>query len=315
MLDPIALFSYEDHVDQRRVHARTLVVTLGSFVDAGHSQQMINQHLMNSLPNHLLGHFDVDQLIDYADHRPSILFDRDHLSRYEKPAIELRQVTDDAGTDFLLLSGPEPSLQWERMAATVEHLIDQFDVEQTVLLQAMPAPAPHTRPVAITPFANDPDLLPEHNPMLGAFHMSSSFTSMLTVRLGEAGHHVVGLLAHVPHYVAEMEYPPASLALLNELSRYSSLRLPTTGLEVSSAATMNSVNEQVESSEEVQAVVHQLEEQYDNFMEGRRRVTAEAEDLPSGDELAQEFEEFLKNVEQRPDEGEGPAEPDDGAAN
>ena len=35
MLDPTALFAWEDHVDQRTVSAPTMVVTLGSYVDAG----------------------------------------------------------------------------------------------------------------------------------------------------------------------------------------------------------------------------------------------------------------------------------------
>ena len=289
MLDPVALFTYEDHVDQRTVHARTLVVTLGSFVDAGHSQKLVDHHLLNSLRSHALGHFDIDQLLDYADHRPSIVFDRDHLTRYAPPAIALHQVTDAAGTDFLLLSGPEPSLQWERMAAAIAHLVDQFGVQLTVLAQAIPAPAPHTRPVAVTPYASNPALLEGHEPMLGAFQMSSTFTSMLTVRLSEQGHDVIGLVAHVPHYVADLDYPPSAVALLGELGRTASLELPTTALDVAAATTLVNVSQQVEASPEVAEVVHQLEEQYDAFMEGRRRITAEAEDIPSADEIGRTF--------------------------
>lgn len=295
MLDPVSLFIYEDHVDQRTVRANTLVVTLGSFMDAGHSQAIVDRHLLDSVSGHQLGHFDMDQVLDYAGHRPVVTFDRDHLKDYEPPQITLHQLTDAAGNDFLLLQGPEPSLQWERMAASVAHLIEQFDVQQTVLLQGIPAPAPHTRPTVITQYASDPTLL-EEEPVFGSFQMSATFGSALTVRLDEAGHDVRGLVAHVPHYLAEGDYAPAAIALLGELSKTASLDIPTSALEVAAAATLAGVTEQVEASDEVGEVVRQLEQNYDAFVEGRRRITAEAENLPSADEIGAEFEDFLKGL-------------------
>ena len=52
-----------------------------------------------------------------------------------------------AGTEFLLLAGPEPDLQWERFIAAVTGLIDRLGVRLTVGLNAIPMAVPHTRPV------------------------------------------------------------------------------------------------------------------------------------------------------------------------
>ena len=41
------------------------------------------------------------------------------------------------------------------MAASVERLIEHFHVDRVVILQSMPAPAPHTRPVHVTGYASD----------------------------------------------------------------------------------------------------------------------------------------------------------------
>jgi len=55
------------------------------------------------------------------------------------------------------------------------------------------------------------------------------------------------------------------------------------------------INEQVEANSEVAQVVEALERQYDAFIAAQenRSLLARDEDLPSGDELAGEFERFL----------------------
>ena len=94
MLDPTRLFTWEPHIDQRRIRADTLVVTLGSYLDAGHAQRLVDDRLLDQLPNRVLGRFDADQLIDYGGRRPEIVFDRDHFDSYAKPEIALHLVTD-----------------------------------------------------------------------------------------------------------------------------------------------------------------------------------------------------------------------------
>ena len=66
---------------------------------------------------------------------------------------------------------------------------------------------PHTRPIAMTPHANDPDLLTGDSPWRGELRIPSSAQSLLEVRLGEWGHDAMGFVAHIPHYLAQMDYP------------------------------------------------------------------------------------------------------------
>ena len=106
MLDPTRLFTWEPHIDQRRIRADTLVVTLGSYLDAGHAQRLVDDRLLDQLPNRVLGRFDADQLIDYGGRRPEIVFDRDHFDSYAKPEIALHLVTD---TDATSCSSTAPS--------------------------------------------------------------------------------------------------------------------------------------------------------------------------------------------------------------
>lgn len=295
MLDPTALFTWEAHVDQRTVRVRTLVVTLGNYVDAGHVQRQLNDHVMGRLPNRLIGRFDADQVLDYTGRRPAIVFDRDHFSRYEKPEITLHLVTDSDGTDVAWLRGPEPNFQWERMAAAVVHVAEQLNVEQTVLVQTMPAPTPHTRPVPVTRYGSE-EGAGDGEPILGTFQISASFGALLTLRLGEAGHPVLGLLGHVPHYAAETDYPAAALAMLDVLREATSLALPREGFDLASAAVRAQLDQAVGGSEELTALVHALEQQYDQMMEQHRLRADSGQVLPSADEIGHQFEEYLAGL-------------------
>lgn len=296
MLDPTGLFRWDDFVDQRTVRARTLVVTLGSFADIGHAQRLVDGHVLNTLPNRVLGRFDADQLHDYTGRRPTVLFDRDHFEQFSGPDIVLHKVTDAAGTDFLMLTGPEPSLQWERMASAIIHVIEQIGIEETVLLQSMPSPTPHTRQIAVSKFASASDLLPDNQPMLGTFRVSSSFNALLTLRLGERGHAAIGLLAHTPHYLADSDDPASAVALLDALRDASGLDVPIGELGAAAGAASTAIDAQVNASAELTEMVRALEEQYDAFTLERQRLEREQADLPTADEIGDAAESFLRSL-------------------
>jgi hypothetical protein len=93
--------------------------------------------------------------------------------------------------------------------------------------------------------------------------------------------------------------------LLDSLSRVSGLDLPQAGLAEQAATVRARIDEQVEQSTEVAAVVRALEEQYDRFLAGRdSSLLADDSALPTADELGAELEQFL--AQQTPP-GEGPA--------
>ena len=53
-----------------------------------------------------------------------MIFVEDHWESYEDPKLELHLLHDDAGTPFLLLTGPEPDLQWERFTSAVIAVVE-----------------------------------------------------------------------------------------------------------------------------------------------------------------------------------------------
>jgi hypothetical protein len=132
-------------------------------------------------------------------------------------------------------------------------------------------------------------------------------TGLLELRLGEAGHDAAGFAVHVPHYLAQAEYPSAAESLLQSVSRLSTLQLPTQALATAGEEVRAAVAAQVEAQPEVQAVVRALEEQYDAIVgaRGRSQLASDTTEQPTGDELGAELERFLAEENERRGRGEG----------
>ncbi len=304
MLDPEGL--YELGGPLPKLDGPVLVQALAGFIDAGAGRQLVRNHLMNTLPHEQLVTFDVDQLFDYRARRPGMLFLQDHWESYDEPVLALHLLRDASGAPFLLLDGPEPDVQWERFMAALRTLVLRLGVRLTVGLNAIPMAVPHTRPVGITAHATKPELVAGREPWVNAVQVPASAGHLLEYRLGQAGHDAVGFAVHVPHYVAQMEYPAAAAALLDAVAETSGLQLPSGELRGAADRVAAEIAEQVGQSDEVAAVVRALEEQYDAFVadRGRDNLLADGDSrLPTADELGAELERFLA---QRTRGGESP---------
>ena len=123
MPDPQDLYQLADDVPD--LGRPVLIQALTGFVDAGAAARLARDHLLTSLPGRIVATFDVDALLDYRSRRPVMLFVEDHWESYEEPSLALHLLHDGSNTPFLLLSGPEPDLYWERFTAAVMGLVDR----------------------------------------------------------------------------------------------------------------------------------------------------------------------------------------------
>ncbi|WP_058233991.1 PAC2 family protein [Devriesea agamarum] len=301
MLDPTTLFSYEQHIDSRTIRAQSLVVTLGAVADAGQVQHLINDHLLNSLENRVIGKLDSDQLYDYAGRRPEITLDQDHFADYAQPEILLHEVLDAHGTPFLLLTGPEPSFQWERAAASIRIVIEQLGINRIILAQGIPSAIPHTRPLELTRFAGTPSHQAVTSPFSTSIRFGAVFGSVLTLRLADNGHDVIGLAAHVPHYLSRTPYPKAVMAILSATEELTGLDLPSGPLAATADALAEQINAQVELSPQLAQMITQMEQQADQAQQTRNDFALPGGRIPGADEIGAEIEEFLREMGSHPE--------------
>jgi predicted ATP-grasp superfamily ATP-dependent carboligase len=301
VLDPHALYEFTG--DLPELGRPVLVQALSGFVDAGNATRLAREHLLETLEARSIATFDIDQLLDYRSRRPPMIFVEDHWEQYEDPRLDLHVLHDDAGTPFLLLTGPEPDLQWERFVAALVELIERLGVRLTVGLNSIPMAVPHTRPTGITAHGTRRELVAGYEPWLQRVQVPGSAGHLLEFRLGRREHDAMGFAAHVPHYLAQAEYPSAAELLLTSVSKATGLLLPTDGLRQAAEAVRADIDQQIAQTAEAAELVRALEEQYDAFTRGRQpgaNLLADAGPLPTAEELGAELERFLAE-QGRPD--------------
>ncbi|MDQ4052997.1 MAG: PAC2 family protein, partial [Actinomycetota bacterium] len=251
--------------------ALTMVVMLDGFLDAGNAAAIAARHLIDTSQardergGRVVATFDVDRLHDYRARRPPMSFVRDHYEGYDAPRLVVRLLHDTGDTPYLLLHGPEPDTRWEGFVTAVREVVERFDVTRVVGMGSVPMAVPHTRPIAITHHSNNPDLLTGSSPWQGELRIPSSAQALLELRLGEWGHNALGFVAHVPHYVAQLDYPRASHALLQQVELAARLTVDLTALGTLAEEREDEIARYLAANTEVGEVVAALEQQYDAF--------------------------------------------------
>jgi predicted ATP-grasp superfamily ATP-dependent carboligase len=300
VFDPEDLYEVDSELPE--LSGAVMLHQLDGFMDAGMAGKSVSEHLAR-LEHTVAARFDVDRLIDYRARRPMMTFAADHWEGYEEPELAVNLYHDEAGTPFLLLSGPEPDHEWERYATAVRNLVERWDLRMVVSYHGVPMGAPHTRPLGVTAHATRPDLIGEYQAVLNRLQVPGSASALVELRLGEAGHDAAGFAAHVPHYLAQSKYPAAGLTLLGSIARIAGLTIPDDAMKEAARRTDAEIERQVAESSEVAEVVRALERQYDTFVEAmdRKNLLADEATMPTAEELGAEFEQFLAEQQDRGD--------------
>jgi hypothetical protein len=149
--------------------------------------------------------------------------------------------------------------------------------------------------VGLTPHGTRPELITGPRPWFGRVQVPGSASALLELRLGEAGHNAIGFAVHVPHYLAQSDYPAAAVTALDAVAAATGLALPSDELRAAAVRTNTEIADQIAGSDEVEKVVRALEQQYDAFAGSadRESLLASEQNMPTAEELGAEFERFL----------------------
>jgi hypothetical protein len=288
-----------------------LIHSLDGFLDAGNAAAIATRALLDQSAGRVVASFDIDAFYDYRARRPPMTFSESRYEDYEPPRLVVRLNHDSLGTPYLLMHGPEPDTHWEAFALAVREVVEKLRVRLTVSMGAVPMAVPHTRPVMLTNHATRPDLLLHENIWKGQIRVPASAQALLELRLGGWGHPAMGFVAHIPHYVAQFDYPSASATMLESVEVVTGLQWELADVEAAGEAKMVEIAAQIDDSDEVREVVLGLEQQYDAFHrpdDDESLPLAEERDLPTGEELGAEFERFLAGLDRPNDRPNDPGE-------
>lgn len=298
MRNPRKLYEIDSEAAAHAVAAGgvpVLVHAVRGFVDSGTVAAVVSDHVLSTFESRRLASFEIDELLDYRSRRPAMTFASNTWIGVDAPVLAVDYVVDDGGTPFLLLHGLEPDTQWERFVAAIRQIVEDFGVELVVGIHGIPMAVPHTRDISATVHGTRPELIADYPSWFGTVQVPGSVSSLLELRLGEAGLDAVGVAVHVPHYLSASTYPAAAVAGIGIVERLTGLQLSAVGLEPAVLQAAEEVERQLSESEDALEVVQALEAQYDAFRRGAeaRGMLAEGDPIPTADELGEEFERFL----------------------
>lgn len=286
---------YELH-DRPSLDSPVLIVALDGWIDAGGAaaravESIVSQHDITHVAT-----FDADALLDFRARRPILHLVDGINTGLTWSTTELHATQAPNGTDVLLLTGVEPDHAWNAFADAVVELTVDLGCAMQVGLGAFPAAAPHTRPVQLSATASTAELAARIGLVHGTVDVPAGIEAVLEQRFADRGLPAVGVWAQVPHYVAAMRYPAAAARLVEGLNLVAGTDFATDDIDTEIGAMRARIDELVEPNPQHAAMLRQLEEAYDRSLEamGGDGSSLGGGPLPSGDELAEELQRFLR---------------------
>lgn len=239
------------------------------------------------------GAFEAEEFYDYQVTRPQI-----KLTEGVTRAIEWPENTLSAGSGgvfsepergAVLLSGPEPNFRWRAFSRSVVEVAQELGVELVVTMGALLADVPHSRPASVSANSQDPTLTESLSLSPSRYEGPTGITGVLHRACSDAGLPSVSFWAAVPHYLPSVPSAPAALALLENFSKLLGANVDTSDLERAAESYEEQVSQAVAQDPNLRAYVEMLEERHDE--------TGDERELPTGEDLAQELEDFLRGQE------------------
>lgn len=269
-----------------------LVVALDGWVDAGFGMRNATEIMVNADDAALVASFDADLLVDHRARRPTMTVRDGRVDEISWPAIVLQQVSDLDHRPFLVLHGPEPDFRWQAFCTAVDELVQRLGVSRVVSLGAYPAAVPHTRPVRLSATGTSQDLIERFGSPAGTLEVPAGISAALAKRFEAAGLETVSVWAQVPHYASGSPFPAATAALFQGLRAVADLRFDPSPLIAEGLEVSRRLDTMIAQNSSHKRLLGQLEGAYDTSM------GEQGEEIPTGDELAEELERFLRDQDE-----------------
>lgn len=263
-----------------------LVAAFEGWFDAGNAATGAVELLQGRYDAPEVARIPAEEYFDFTQRRPEVRLDDAGDRVILWPDTEVHAVwVEDGEHDLLLVGGVEPHLRWHAFCSNVLEIASRCDCAFVVTLGAMVAGVPHTRPASVVGSSSNPDLATRLGLDEPSYQGPTGIVGTLHDRLHRAGIPAVSLRVGIPHYVAGPPNPKGTRALLQRFEQVTGIPSGWADLDATVIDWEQRVTAAVAGDDDVAEYVKQLEEEVD------RRAT---EELPSGDDLAAEFQRFLR---------------------
>lgn len=294
-IDDVLTTSFDDLAP---LHSPIMVIALRGWFDVAESATFALDHLIADRVAPVIASIDPDPFFDFTQERPEIVLDEHDERLIQWPENEFHLVRfPDGAHDLIVLAGVEPHLYYATFADSLIHVAQTLGCAVVVTVGAAAEAVPHTRAPAVVGSSTNDGLVAALGLSRPQYQGITGLVGVLQDRLDRAGIPAVSLRVGVPHYLGNARHPASSFALLNHLEHV--LQVPTGAehLRMDIVRWRSLHDEAVAEDPQATAYVTMLEREYD------RRAEAT---MPSADDLAAEFEKFLRDQGDQGDQGDQP---------
>jgi predicted ATP-grasp superfamily ATP-dependent carboligase len=253
--------------------------------DAGEAASDALRYLNKLWGGKKVGSIDADEYYDFQFTRPMIRRTASGQRKIKWPSTRIFKASvPGSNVDIVFVQGTEPSYKWRAYTAELLVHAEALKVDYVILVGALLADVPHSRPIPVSASTDDAALRDRMDLETSQYEGPVGIVGVLGEVALLAGLPTISLWAAVPHYVAQAPSPKAQLALLHRIEELLQVPLDTQELVEDADAWERGVDELATEDPEIAAYVRQLEEAKDTA------------DLPeaSGESIAREFERYLK---------------------
>src|SRR5438270_7501613 len=271
------------------LRAPAMVCAFRGWNDAGEAASTAVSFLAGALDARRFARIDSEDFFDYQANRPCIRVGEGGVREIAWPSIGVFEaLAPRAPRDLVLVRGVEPSMRWRTFSQQMIELAEALGIQLVVSLGALLGDVPHTRPVAMTGHASDPALSERLGITASSYEGPTGIVGVLHAACLGTALPSASLWAAVPHYVAAATNPKAALALLRRVEGVIGVSVDASELESAASDYERQVALAVQSDPEIQAFVERLEQATESDEHDA------AQNVPSGDILAREFQRFLR---------------------
>jgi proteasome assembly chaperone (PAC2) family protein len=192
----------------------------------------------------------------------------------------------EGARDMIVVNGVEPHVSWGIFTQCVVDVARGLGCNLVVSLGAAAEQVPHTRVPFVVGSTTNTDLAARLGLSRPQYQGPTGVAGVLLDSLDRASIPSVSLRVGVPHYLMHAQHPKSAAALLQHLQHVLGIPTDHTNLQNEISRWQELHDAAVEGDPQASAYVHMLERRHDQLVE---------QNMPSGDDLAAELEEFLRN--------------------
>lgn len=264
-----------------------LLVALNGLFDIGGVASSAVDWMLKERDSVVVADIDPDPFFDFTQQRPQAFIDEDGQRRIRWPENEFHVIRYPEGArDVVVLNGIEPHFGWSTFARCIVKVASDLGCNLVVSLGAVAEQVPHTRVPFVVGSTTNEALAARLNLNRPQYQGPTGVAGVLLNELDSAGIASVSLRVGVPHYLASAQHPKSAAALLQHLQHV--LGIPTDHQQlVDEISRWQELHDAaVEGDPQAAQYVAMLEQRHDRIAEKQ---------MPTGDDLAEELEQFLRD--------------------